>query len=226
MIDQIDDRLKSWVETLPHSPSVSLAPPRDDLPDSGVSCYLLEIVDEPPLRTVKRTPLQMSLRYMVSSWAETPEEAHRVLGNLVFAAMAHSEFEVEFKPIPASLWTAFGVIPRPAFQLRVPCRKERPEQPAPPVQEPMVLKSAPLITLHGTVVGPGDIPLMMARVELPSLQRRTETDSNGQFRFTNVPGEEFSRQLRIRARGRELDITLDELPTEEEPLVIHFDPLN
>ncbi|MEX2382153.1 MAG: hypothetical protein WD490_07210 [Opitutales bacterium] len=226
LFDQIDDQLRRWAERLPGNPSFSLAPPRDDQPGSGASFYLLELVDAPPLRSAGRPPLQLSLRYLVTTWAETPGEAHRFLGDLVFAAMNDSEFDVDLTPVPSATWVAFGVIPRPAFFLSVKCRKEQPESPAPLIREPMVLQSAPLVNISGTVLGPGDVPLMMATVELPSLHRSTRTDSKGRFHFTSVPGEDFTKHLRIRTKGRDLDVMLDKLPTSEDPLVIHFDLLD
>lgn len=226
MIDQVDDRLKNWAESLLQISTFSLEPPRDDRPDSGASFYLLDLVDSPPLRSAKRPPLQLSLRYLVTIWAEAPEEAHRLLGELVFAAMEHPEFEVELAPVPAATWAAFGVIPRPAVLLRVPCRQERPETPAPLVREAIEVQAVPVISLHGTVLGPGGVPLMMAAVELPSLQRYTETDAKGRFSFDGVSGEVYTKRLRVRARGRARDVELEELPSNQEPLIIHFDPLD
>ncbi|HZH77837.1 MAG TPA: hypothetical protein VEY88_17555, partial [Archangium sp.] len=46
---------------------------------------------------------------------DSPERAHHVLGQLVFAAMEEPEFEVDLAPLPVALWSALGVPPRPAL---------------------------------------------------------------------------------------------------------------
>ena len=143
-----------------------------------------------------------------------------MLGDLVVAALQTPEFEVEHEPLPLSLWTALGIAPRPAFVLRVPFKHERPEKLAPPVRHAMVIKPLPMGSLEGQVVGPEDIPLVNARVELPSLELSTTTDSKGRFRFSSVPSAPGTRLLRVRAKGQEFSINVD--PAGTEPLVIHL----
>jgi hypothetical protein len=237
LIEQIDRQLKQWVEKVLSASAIgetgtaeavppaafSLAPPARDPAGCGVSCYLLELQDHPPARDTQRAPLQIALNYLVTAWAEQPEDAHRLLGRLVFAAMQEPEWEVLLAPPSETLWSALGVPPQPAFILSLPLRVERPAPPAPLVRQAIQLQAAPVTSLAGVVLGPGDIPLAGAIVELPALRQSRYTDHKGQFLFPMVPAEPAEKKLNIKARGRERSVTIS-LPAEAStPLVIHFD---
>jgi hypothetical protein len=144
-----------------------------------------------------------------------------MLGALVVAALENPEFEVEQEPLPLALWTSLGIAPRPSFVLRVPFRHDRPQKLAPPVRKPIIIKQLPLISFEGQVLGPEDIPLMDARVELPALELFTNTDSKGRFHFS-VPAMRGSRLLRVRAKGQEFSINTEQAGSDEDPLVIHL----
>ncbi len=228
MFDQIDQQLTQWVHSVLDSPSltVSLQPPGIATGGHGVSLYLQDILPDPPARTARRAPLQVLLRYLVTTWAEDLLAAHRLLGTLLFAAMDVPAYTVELAPQTADVWVSFGVPPQPAFLLLIAARHERPESVAPLVSRPLVMHAAPMVSLHGRVVGPGDMPLPGARVELPALQLAHYTDNQGFFRFAGVPGEPADKLLLIKAKGRELQVTVNHSPsTSDEPLVIHFEPL-
>jgi hypothetical protein len=80
----------------------------------------------------------------------------------------------------------------------------------------------PLRTLVGQVVGPRDIPIMNARVELPALDLVTNTDSNGHFRFARVPDAPGKRTLRVLAKGQEFSVNTEQASSDKEPFVIHL----
>ena len=82
-----------------------------------------------------------------------------MLGMLVFAAMEHTEFEVELAPIPAQLWQAFGVVPRPAFMFRLPLRMERPESNVKRVLAPLAIRYSRTTSISGVVMGSRDLPI-------------------------------------------------------------------
>jgi len=225
LIHEVDGRLKDWVGSVLQGATVSLAAPNGQLKGSGVSLYLLQLTHRPPARGgKKRPPLQLLLRYLVTAWSEDPEDAHRMLGELVFAAMEHDEFEVEFDAAPAAIWTAFGAVPRPSFILGVPVRRERPQPEAPLVRSGVSLDSTAAVSLHGVVTGPGDLPLMGARVECPSLGLSAQTDSRGRFRFSTVPATP-PPEFRVTAKGKALTIRADSRSLSGEAFVIHFDDL-
>ena len=225
MADEFDSRLKNWIDGVISGVEVSLSPPEDQRKGRGVGLYLLELVQSPAPSTTKRPPLQIALRYLVTTWSENPEDSHQMLVELMFAAMENNDFQVEPEPIHASGWTAFGVPPRPSFILRVPLRQERPLPPAKLVREPLTVRSSPIVGLHGLLLGPGGVPLSDCRIEIPALHIFTSTDYRGRFHFPAVPAS-GNKQLVVKAKGLELPVvSTQNYPDSRAPLVIHFSPL-
>jgi hypothetical protein len=227
MIDQADERLEAWVLTAlgKEKVEVSFAVPGSSSGTRAIGLFLLEVLPAPAPRTPQRPPLQVMLRYLVTVAAQDAANAHRILGELAFAAMDTAEFEVEVEPVPAAVWTALGVPLRPCFVLRVPLRRERPQPRHPRVRFPIVLRTTPVRALVGVVVGPGDIPIMGARVDVPSMGRSVQTDAQGRFRIPGVPAKPAPSSLRVRARGVETSVDLGRAAGMDEPLVIHMDAL-
>lgn len=221
MIEQVDERLKEWASSVLPDVEVSLGPPSAP-PGRGVNLYLFELLHHPPARAAARTPLQIFLRYLVTTWADDPEGEHTLLGNLVFAAMENSEFEVEFDSFPARVWTAFGLPPRPSVVLKVPLRRERPEPAAKLVRVPLVVRHSLMRPLYGFVLGPEDVPIAGARIELPALQLSTRTNSKGRFDFPAVPAEPKVTLLLVKAKGKVLSVNPAEIAAEGKPLLIRF----
>ena len=120
MIDLVDRRLSDWIKNILDDVEVFLTAPGVSETGRGIGLYLLELVHTPAARTAQAPPLQVTLRYLVTARADTPEEAHRLLGNLVFAALENAELEVEQEAAAPALWAALGVPPRPSFMLRTP----------------------------------------------------------------------------------------------------------
>ncbi|NOK22967.1 carboxypeptidase-like regulatory domain-containing protein [Corallococcus carmarthensis] len=220
MIDEVDLRMKAWVGRIATEAPVYLGVPDRESLDRGVCLYLLELGPAPLTRAGKRGALQFTVCYLVTVGAETPERAHRLLGDLVFAAMSDKELEVDLSPVPAALWAGLRSVPRPAFRLRVQVRKEKPlaevrclslvEGPSTP---------PPLL---GRVVGPGDVPIQDAWVALPSLQLSTRTDAQGQFLFPRLPPVESLGRLEVRAEGELLSVESEGLATGTAPLIIRM----
>ncbi|XXF77107.1 carboxypeptidase regulatory-like domain-containing protein [Myxococcaceae bacterium GXIMD 01537] len=223
MIDLVDQRLKAWTGRVLGEVPVSLAAPDPRSVENGVCLYLLELGSLPPPRTEKRPPLQLAACYLVTVGAESPERAHFLLGELAFAAMDEKDFEVDLTPVPVAVWTGLGVLPRPSFRLRVPVRRERAMPAVPRVRLPLVAHALPISdSLAGVVVGPGDVPVPGALVELPSLRLSTRTDARGTFRFPSVPPASTLGRLEVRARGEVLALGAEALATEGSPLVIRL----
>lgn len=225
MIDEVDRRVRDWMLTVLDGTQVILSKPGvSENHETGVSLYLLEIVESPPPRTNSRTPLQFALLYLVTTWSQDVEQAHRWLGELLFAAMEHPEFEVNLDPPPPELWAGFGVAPCPSFRLKVPCRRARRQARGKPVMQPLVIQQSPVRPLSGQVLGPGDVPVMGARIEIPGLGQHTRTDAQGRFYFSRVPSDPAPTSIRVEARGQELQV--DPSPAwekEETPLLIRFE---
>ncbi len=225
MIEDADQHLKDWALTVLESTEVSLASPGVIEAGPVVSIYLTDILPAPRTSTSRRLPLQTSLRYLVTAWADSPEAEHRLLGQLVFAAMEHPEFEVELAAQPAEFWLAFGIPPRPAFMLRLPVQVERPEPQTGRIRHPVDVRFSPAVSLAGRLVGPEDVPLSGAQIELASLHLTTRTDAKGRFRFSAVPAKPDTKELFIRLKGTERRVTVAHGTDAAQPLVIRFDTM-
>jgi hypothetical protein len=221
MIEQTDQRLREWAESIQDGVTVSFASPKVDQTGQGISLYLIGLDFAPPPRGVARVPLQFTLVYLVTVWGYEPEEAHRLLGELIFAAMDSTDFELDLKSPPTEVWMALGLPPQPSFFLRAITRRERPEPEIKYVRKPMVLRTTPLVALDGILLGPDDIPLAGARIDIPGMDVYTRTDRRGQFHFPSLPAEPRVKQLHIQAKGREMQVTIE--PSDGQPIVIHFD---
>ncbi len=219
LIDQVDRRLKSWVGKTVEGAEVSLAPPGKAPPEPSVGLYLMEVLNSPVAPNARTLPPhQITLRYLVTTWAEAEEESHRLLGTLVFEALRDPDLQVELEPVPVTVWSAFGVEPRPSFVLRVPLRYEEPRPKMPLVKQHMRIETTPMKSLHGIIVGPGDVPIMGASVQLPHLNLNTKTDSHGRLRFAAVPAEPRIKLFRVRAKG----LTQEERMSDKEPVTIRI----
>lgn len=223
VIDQADRELREWVNSIVTGIEVVLGPPNLLAGKHGVCLYLLALADPLPAWMNRQPTARFTLRYLVTTWAEDEEEAHHLLGKLVFAVTEKREYELDLAEVPITLWTAFGIAPRPAFTLCVPLSLERPEKSIKLVQGPLVIQGAPVTSLHGIVLGPGDIPIAGAGVEVPALQLRVHTNAAGHFHFSSVPGELRGIQLVVKAKGRVQSVAVEQLPSDKEPLAIRFD---
>ena len=189
MIEQIDDELVLWVkQALGDGVTPTLDPPTDSGSQS-IHLYLLEVVNNPFPRSGANAPYQPTLRYLVTTYAQDPREAHRLLTDLLYAAMQSPQYEVDLEPISHELWAAFHIAPRPAFILRAQLPHKEKCHPTKRVRqpEPDMDSSTPILPMYGLVLGPGEIPLMNARVELPNLFRSATTDHRGRFTLAGVP---------------------------------------
>ena len=228
-IDEVTDLLAGWAGQVTGGARVSLAPP-DVQPDAlHVNVYLLDLVHNPPLRGLGPLPLQVTLRYLISAWGPEPAAAHRALHRLVFDALERPDRTVEAEPVPAALWSALGVPPRPAFLLRVPLRVERYEPNVPLVRRSDVRPSLSFPTLHGRLLVPGAGPegetlaLSGARVEVRGTRHSTTSDRGGYFRLENVrPGDDGVLHLTVQARGHTFELAAHEMGTAGAPATIEL----
>ncbi|HEX9981620.1 MAG TPA: hypothetical protein VGF69_00010 [Thermoanaerobaculia bacterium] len=134
MIDQMDERLLAWARKVVPDVAAQIAPPPDDEANAGVRIHLLTIQPVNAPRGARRPPLELTLSYLVTTFAADARDAHRWLGTLAFEAMSTPEWQVADEPLPVDVWRAFGVPPRPSFVVRMPVRFAREEHLAPPVR--------------------------------------------------------------------------------------------
>jgi hypothetical protein len=223
MIEQADREVQAWVQGNLPDVEVVLETPHQFEGKQRVSLYLLALADPLPAWVNQHSAKRIALRYLITSWAKTEEEAHVLLGKLVFAALEKREYELSLAELPVALWAAFGMLPRPALTLWVPCSIVQPEPVVQLVRGPLVVRGAPIRSLHGIVLGPGDVPIMGAGVELPALQLRGYTDAHGRFSFATVPSGSQGLQLVVKAKGRRQRVTVEQSTSDKEPLAIRFD---
>ena len=214
MTGGIDERLRHCVTSAVGLIEISDQAPADDTKGRGVSLYLLDLVPSPQARNSRRPPLEISLRYLVSAFAEDPAGVNSVITSVMLAVMDNPDYQVEPDPVPVDLWIALKARPRPAFLLRTPLRQERPEQEAPLVRKPLVVKTAALVTVEGSVLGPEDIPLMGAVVEAPQVGRTARTDYKGRFKLDGMPAGFDQTTLIVTAKGRRARSYAGRIPRE------------
>jgi hypothetical protein len=219
VIEEVDTRLRGWVTEVAGQIEVSMGPPATGRSGSGVSLYLMGLRPRPSLRGSEPPPLQVELRYLVTTWSDKPDEAHSLLGRLVLAAMRDRELEVD-EELPAAAWASFQLAPQPSFTLMALLRDEPAAPTTPLVTQGMRVDGAGLARLEGTVLGPRDTPVAAATVELPALQLVVETDWRGRFAFSLVPGQPPVKHLVVKARGRQIAVDAD--LSAKAPLVIRI----
>jgi hypothetical protein len=183
------------------------------------------VTESPPVRLPPSTTLCLELHYLITTFADTPEEAHLLLGHLAVAPLEQADWVRDFERIPVATWAAFGVAPQPAFVLRVPVSQERVE-PVARVLKPLEVEVDPNVTsFRGVLLGPGNQPIVYASLELTDLQLTTQTDVEGRFAFPAVPSQPRTRHLRIRAKGRVFDRDVEHPLQDDHEIVIHLDDL-
>jgi hypothetical protein len=214
----------TWVGSLVEKVDVTLSLLPETQTNDSITLYLLSFANSPSLRTTKRPPLKLLLRYLVMSWADTPQKAHKLLGQVAFAAMQNPEFTVDLDPLPAESWLALKIAPRPSFILSVPLSQDRPEPPVKLVRTQLSAQFQPTTQFVGRLMGPNGVPVVGARVELLALQLFEYTDANGQFRFATLPSEPKKIDLRVSAKGRQLNVTVEPGGEPSQPVIVPFDP--
>jgi hypothetical protein len=222
VIQAIDARLVKWAGEHARGVEASFDAPADGRNGEGVCIYLIDVAPRPDERREGARRLRASLRYLITSWAEKPERAHELLGMLLLAALQEPEFEVELESVKVEAWAAFRVAPRPSFLLRVPLGQDLQRPATKLVRQPLAIRATGMKKLNGTVLGPEDIPVAGASVELPALQLTTNTDWKGRFTFSAVPAEPAPKEILVKARGYEQRVAVDAIGA---PLLIHFGPL-
>lgn len=227
VFETVDRRLEAWVKAVfdGEAVEVGFAPPGPGTSARLIGLHLFEAIPSPPLGTPRRPPLQAALRYLVTAWAATPAEEHRLLGELMFAALADPEMEVEKDALPPQAWTALQVAMRPSFVLRATARRERPEAPVKRVQHPLAFRTTALAVLRGRVLGPRDTPLMGARVEIPGRETAATTDADGAFALAGVPRTPPVRRLKVSAKGLDMTVDVEKAAAAGAPLVIRMNGL-
>lgn len=220
-----EDRIGAWVKSVDSNAQVSFGPPAADAKGRGASVYLLDIQQQLPARGVGRPPLQLWVRYLVTTWAPDESDANQLLLELAFAAAEQHDLEIETEHLSPETWTALQAVARPSFVMRMTASRARAQPVAPPVLHPLRLEAAQPALIAGVVRTPGGMPLADALVVLPSIGHETSTDGRGRFQLANAPGPPVSQTLVVRVKGVETIVQLPRDPARARALVIEVDPL-
>ena len=222
MLDQADKALRQWAEEIAGPGTVVLGPPDAVERPNAVGLWLLEVIPQRPPRTARQPRLEVLLRYLVTAAAASPEDAHALLGKLLFAALENPDLELEFEPPSLLLWRALGIAPRPAFVVQRRLSKDLPAKVVKTVRESR-FEISHLRQLRGVVVGRDGHGLAAAEIEVPAFSVSTRTDANGRFQLPRVPVSPEAAPLMVRAAGMEQTIDVASQEVNEDGLVIHFD---
>lgn len=189
---------------------------------SQVTIFLHELVPTPPSHRNSIAPLQFGLRYLVSATgANSVGEGHLLLEKLVFAAMENEELELELSSPSPEFWISLGVTMRPSFWLKIKHGHPRSQEQAPPVTEPVELRTSPTAILYGNVVSPTGIPIVGAQVGLPSDNISVATDSLGRFRFAALPPKPQEKTIFVTYKQHSIKTTIS---ISESPVEVIFKP--
>jgi hypothetical protein len=225
MIAEADADLESWISPLVVPAGVSVGSPAVSATGSGVNLHLLALAGHPPLRGAGRPPIQAKLRYLVTAWAPTASEAHRLLDSVLVAAAQRDDVEVVLEALDATTWLAMGIRPQAALLLDVPVRQELPVPVPRRVLGVPEVRFAAIGSLDGVLLGDQDVPVADAEVVLASPRRRAWTDSRGRFLLAGVPVDGGPRHLRVSARGKTTTVDLSEGEVPGVPVIVRIDVL-
>lgn len=115
MLGDTSRELLEFVASLGSGVPAFLVSPASGSASKGeyISIYLLEITlpSNPVTRALKG--LSISMRYLVTTFAEGEEEAHDLLEEILKAVWLNKDYQLEMAPPPENLWLALGIPPRP-----------------------------------------------------------------------------------------------------------------
>lgn len=174
----------------------------------------------PPERPLAR------VRYLIAvSNSNDKAQAEQALLALLAAVDRQPGMELLSTELPPSWWLAYGMAPRPAFQLEA-CLTERVVRPVLAAVRTHRLDLADLVTVHGRIVASDDTPIADAEIELLATGRVVRSDHRGAFRLhmPNVSSGAGSGWVRVQARGIEQRFPIPETKTitEQHPWLLRM----
>jgi len=190
---------------------------------TAVTLTLIDIAPAPlPRGAAGITPLQLRARYLVTIAAADAIAERQALAELAFAAGPATGVQLEPATLALDLWRSLGVSIRPALLVSVLMQRERRGRPVRRVRQPLVTKWAPSRPVSGVVVGPGDVPIAGALVEVEGLSQTAYSDHRGEFAFRSVPGADPPPTLVVHAKGATVRVPVDGDATASTPLLIRI----
>lgn len=222
MIASIDKKLETWLQATLPDVSVRFGTPLQASEAPCVNLCLMEIANERAQVVGGHSEFEVSLVYLVTAHSIDTRATNDLLGSVLTAALDEPTIEVQHGGVDTSAWLALQVPAQPAFTIRQHVTRSH-KQPVARVTKAVQAKVLPLTQLAGRIVGPGDIPIPQARVEVPGTRHVAYSDSRGGFSFGVLSSENSARELRIVARGLEQRVSI--ASQSGKPLLIRFQPL-
>ncbi len=226
MIDEIDHRLKEWItKVIDNDYEVSFEHPGTEDNKPIVSVYLYSMENSIPKSALRALPLEITLSYVLTVQSKDQLQAHQNLGNLLFAAKARSDLEVDFSALPANFWQAAGSPPLPYFILRLPLVMIRKTEPVPRIKVPPSVNISTLNSINGFILGPSNYPIPGAKITLTSTKTVSYTDNKGAFTITVDAKNLQELDCKIDAKGQQFSKIISVAKSQTAPITIHLDTL-
>jgi hypothetical protein len=188
--------------------------PSADGPGAGIDVWPLELLAD---GASPDGPVRLRVRHVIVPAGALPD-ALAVLDRVIAAVAAGDRYRPVFEPLPAHLWTATGIVPRPALVLDVPVQIARAVPAIPRVRGELAVHVVPVRAIRGRVVGPGAVPL--PGITVTAGGRSARTDPHGEFTLPGLPGD---RAVPLHLSGRGRHLRADVAAHTAEPVVIHCD---
>jgi hypothetical protein len=197
----VEGRLAQTADDATRAVSGWIASVLPDTPVSVRSCadwnnpkgIVVRLLSARPLPTSQghRQALNIRLDYLVTLAFDDVMAEHHAIGELLFAAGDRADFQILSQEDAAALRREVNVPAVAGILLSMNLQRQKQQVRAPPVRRPLVVKSAPIGLIEGIVLGPADIPLVDAFVELPALNLSALTNFEGRFRLSGplIPGQ-------------------------------------
>jgi hypothetical protein len=200
--------------------TATLTPPVDaPVPDEGsgeLHVWPIELLPDQGMRMSNRPDaLRLRIRFLIASAGLAG-----ALDPVLAAAAVDSAVSLVFEPIPVETWLALRVRPRTALVVEMPIRVGRPVAATPLVRGPIRVEGVPMVALHGTVLGPGNVPVPGVRVRAVDVGGSTHTDGDGRF---TLPGLPAVGTTRLSVSGKGLHLSTDVVVASAQHLVLHCD---
>jgi hypothetical protein len=201
--------LEQWIRPTLGDAQVGFddAGPAADATGAGlrVGLRLLDVLPSPTPRGHETPPLRLQARYAVTVSGGKTGESRAALADLAFAALGSELLELERATPPVDYWRALALPPRPALVVRLLLVRVGARTRAPLVRVPLSPRWSGLRPLDGMVViGPDNVGVAGALIELDGQGLATYSDHRGAFHFAAVPDEPAIRTIIVQAKGRRL----------------------
>lgn len=227
MIDDIDQKLKEWVTTIIDGEfDVSFDHPGIKKTGSVVSIYLFNIENAIQRSSNARNiPMQLTLSYLLTVHTEDPIAGHRYLGDLLYAAKSHTDYEVEFQPVSSLFWQAFGTPPLPHFCIRVQVSMSRETVDVPRIKIPPRVEIGSMISIKGCILDSGNqLPIPNAKVTLLNTKTMANTNTHGYFSISADESAEVYNFI-IEFKGRRFEKSFPGENIRNTLMTIHLNNL-